>query len=65
VAVNGSALEKVVAASTYGAQQGDALGDLSTLCQLEEGLRSQPIPAAINRGAYYMTNWLGSTAAIQ
>lgn len=58
-ALEGSDLEKVVAASTYGAQPGEAIGDLSTLWQLEEGLRSQPIPAAINRGAYYMTNWLG------
>lgn len=58
-ALEDSGLEKVVAASTYGAQPGDALGDLSTLWELEEGLRAQPIPAAINRGAYYMTNWLG------
>lgn len=57
-ALDGSGLEKIVAASTYGAQPGQAIGDLSTLWQLEEGLRSQPIPAAINRGAYYMTNWL-------
>lgn len=58
-ALEGSGLEKVVAASTYGARPGDAVGDLSTLWELEEGLRSQPIAAAINRGAYYMTNWLG------
>ncbi|MDP1027076.1 NAD(P)H-binding protein [Sphingomonas sp. KR1UV-12] len=58
-ALEGSGLEKVVAASTYGAQPGDAIGDLSTLWLLEEGLTRQSIPAAINRGAYYMTNWLG------
>lgn len=58
-ALEGSGLEKVVAASTYGAQRGEAIGDLSTLWNFEEGLRSQSIPAAINRGAYYMTNWLG------
>lgn len=58
-ALSGCDMEKVVAASTYGAQPGDAIGDLSTLWELESGLRSQPIPAAINRGAYYMTNWTG------
>ena len=58
-ALTGSDLEKVVAASIYGAQQGENIGDLATLWTLEEGLRRQPIPAAINRGAYYMTNWLG------
>lgn len=64
-ALHDSGLEKVVAASTYGAQPGHAIGDLSTLWQLEEGLRSQPIPAAINRGAYYMTNWLGFADAVR
>ncbi|MBE7183821.1 MAG: NmrA family NAD(P)-binding protein [Methylobacterium mesophilicum] len=58
-ALDGSGLEKVVAASTYGARAGEGIGDLSTLWEMEEGLRRQPIPAAINRGAYYMTNWLG------
>ncbi|WP_293919406.1 NmrA family NAD(P)-binding protein [Sphingobium sp. UBA5915] len=64
-ALDGLALEKVVAASTYGAQPGEGFGDLATLWQLEEGLRSQPIPAAINRGAYYMTNWLGMVDAVK
>ncbi|MFS0738204.1 NmrA family NAD(P)-binding protein [Sphingomonas sp. 1P06PA] len=63
-ALDGSGLEKLVAASTYGAQPGNAIGDLSTLWELEEGLRSQPIPTAINRGAYYMTNWLGFADAV-
>ena len=58
-ALEDSGLEKVVAASTYGARPGQGIGDLSTLWELEEGLRRQPIPAAINRGAYYMTNWAG------
>lgn len=57
-ALKGSALEKVVAASTYGARPGARIGDLTTLWAFEEALRAQPIPAAINRGAYYMTNWL-------
>lgn len=50
-ALEGSGLEKVVAASTYGAQPGEAIGDLLTLWLLEEGLRRQSIPAAISRGA--------------
>jgi uncharacterized protein YbjT (DUF2867 family) len=56
-ALDGSGLQKVVAESTYGARPGDALGDLSVLFELEEGLRAQPIAAAIIRGAYYMSNW--------
>lgn len=58
-ALQGSGLEKVVAASTGGAQPGERLGDLNVLWELEEGLRKQSIPAAINRGAYYMSNWDG------
>lgn len=64
-ALNGSGLEKVVAASTYGAQPGKGIGDLSTLWELEEGVRHQAIPAAVNRDAYYMTNWLGFTDAVR
>ena len=56
-ALDGSGLEKVVAQSTYGAQPGDALGDLSTLYELEQGLQTQPIPFSIIRAAYYMSNW--------
>jgi uncharacterized protein YbjT (DUF2867 family) len=58
-ALDGSGLEKVVAASTYGARAGERCGDLTVLHEFEERLRSQPIPAAINRGAYYMSNWTG------
>ena len=58
-ALDGSGLEKVVAESTGGAQPGSRLGDLNVLWELEEGLRQQPIPAAINRAAYYMSNWDG------
>ncbi len=58
-ALEGLDLEKVVAASTGGAQPGERIGDLSVLWELEEGLRRQSIPAAINRGAYYMSNWDG------
>lgn len=52
-------LEKVVLASTGGARPGDRLGDLNVLWELEEGVRALPIPAAINRGGYYMSNWDG------
>jgi len=56
-ALEGSGLDKVVAESTGGAQPGERIGDLSVLWELEEGLRRQSIPAAINRAGYYMSNW--------
>jgi uncharacterized protein YbjT (DUF2867 family) len=60
-ALEGSNLEKVVAASTMGAVAGEALkprtGDSSILYEFERGLAAQPIPAAINRGAYYLSNF--------
>ncbi len=58
-ALEGSGLEKVVAQSTGGAQPGERIGDLSVLWELEQGLQRQSIPAAVNRGAYYMSNWDG------
>lgn len=58
-ALTGSGLEKVVLASTYGARPGERCGDLTVLHEMEEKLRAQPIPAALNRGAYYMSNWAG------
>lgn len=58
-ALAGSGLEKIVAASTYGARPGQRCGDLTVLHEFEEKLRAQPIPVAINRGAYYMSNWTG------
>lgn len=64
-ALEGSGLEKVVAESTGGAQPGDRIGDLNVLWELEEGLRRQTIPAAINRAAYYMSNWDGQLDAIR
>jgi uncharacterized protein YbjT (DUF2867 family) len=56
-AVEGSGLEKLVVESTYGAQPGDRCGDLSTLWEMERGVAEQAIPYAINRGAYYFSNW--------
>jgi uncharacterized protein YbjT (DUF2867 family) len=56
-AVRDSGLEAVVAASTYGAQPGEGIGDLSILYELEQGLHARPIPATIVRSAYYMSNW--------
>lgn len=64
-ALEGSGLEKVVAESTGGAQPGERLGDLNVLWELEEGLRRQSIPAAINRAAYYMSNWDGQLDAVR
>ncbi|WP_447761630.1 NmrA family NAD(P)-binding protein [Sphingopyxis panaciterrae] len=64
-ALDASGLEKIVAESTGGAQPGDRLGDLSVLWELEEGLRAQSIPAAINRAAYYMSNWDGQLDTIR
>ncbi|WFU23623.1 NmrA family NAD(P)-binding protein [Bradyrhizobium sp. CB1717] len=58
-ALEGSGLEKVVAASTYGAQPGERCGDLNVLYDFEQALAAQPIPATIQRGAYYMSNWDG------
>lgn len=56
-ALQDSGLEKVVAQSTGGARAGDRLGDLNVLWELEQGLTRQPIPAAINRAGFYMSNW--------
>jgi len=64
-AVRDSGLEKVVAASTYGARPGRGVGDLTTLWELEAGLQELAIPAAINRGAFYMSNWIAQAAVVR
>jgi uncharacterized protein YbjT (DUF2867 family) len=64
-ALDGSGLEKVVAESTGGAQPGERIGDLSVLWELEQGLAQQAIPAAINRAAYYMSNWDGMLDSVR
>jgi uncharacterized protein YbjT (DUF2867 family) len=56
-ALEGSTIEKVVATSTYGAQQGDNIGDLGVLYEMEHQLARLDVPADIIRGAYYMSNW--------
>lgn len=56
-ALDGSGLEKVVLASTFGAQPGEAIGDLSVLYAFEQAALSQRIPVTIQRGAYYFSNW--------
>lgn len=58
-ALDGSGLEGIVAQSTYGAQPGRGIGDLGVLWELEEGLHGQPVPAAVMRAAYLMSNWDG------
>lgn len=56
-ALLGSGLEKIVVASTYGARIGRGIGDLSVLFELEHRVEASGVPAAINRGAYYFTNF--------
>ena len=56
-AVEGTDLERVVAASTYGAQPGTNIGDLGVLHEMEQGLATMRVPAAVLRSAYYMSNW--------
>lgn len=56
-ALDGSGLEGVVALSTYGATPAPRMGDLTALHGLEQGLAGQPIPAAVVRAAYLMSNW--------
>lgn len=64
-ALDGSRLEKVVLQSTYGAFEGDRCGDLTILHTFEQALLVQPIPAAINRGGYYMSNWAGMAELVR
>lgn len=63
-ALTDSGLEQVVAESTMGAQPGERMGDLSVLYDFEQGLRSQSVPFAVIRAAYYMSNWDASLATV-
>lgn len=56
-AIEGSGLEKIVAESTYGAQQCDRCGDLGILYDMEQALKAQSIAYSVIRAAYYMSNW--------
>jgi len=56
-ALRDSSLQKVVLASTYGAQRGEGVGDLSVLFDFEQALRDQSVPVSVLRSAYYMSNW--------
>jgi uncharacterized protein YbjT (DUF2867 family) len=56
-ALQGSGLEQVVVESTYGAQRGVRIGDLSVLFDFEQAISAVKIPNTILRAAYYMSNW--------
>ena len=56
-AVAGSDFEKIVAESTYGAHDGDGVGDLGVLYEMEQKLAETRISHSVIRGAYYMSNW--------
>jgi uncharacterized protein YbjT (DUF2867 family) len=58
-ALENSGLEKIVAESTYGAHDGERVGDLGVLYEMEQKLAKTGIPHSIIRGAYYMSNWDG------
>lgn len=64
-ALDGSGLEKVVLQSTYGAHAGRRCGDLTVLYEFEQRLQAQPVPTAINRGAYFMSNWTGMLGVVR
>jgi uncharacterized protein YbjT (DUF2867 family) len=64
-ALEGVALDKVVAQSTGGARPGERLGDLNVLWELEQGLRSLGVPAAVNRAGFYMSNWDAQLPAVR
>jgi uncharacterized protein YbjT (DUF2867 family) len=56
-AIKDSRLEFIVAASTYGAQQGGQIGDMGVLYEMEQGLEKLAIPYTIIRSGYYYSNW--------
>ncbi len=64
-ALDGSGLKKVVAASSYGAFDGERCGDLTVLHEFEQALKKQSIPVAINWAGYYMSNWAGMAEPVQ
>lgn len=62
-ALDGARLEKVVAASTYGARPGEGIGDFGVLHEMERSLAAGPVPADAVRAAYYFSNWDGALAS--
>jgi uncharacterized protein YbjT (DUF2867 family) len=56
-AVEGTHLHKVVVHSTYGAQPGEAIGDLGVLYEFEQAVTALGVRASVIRAAYYMSNW--------
>lgn len=54
--------KRVVVESTLGNQQGDHIGDLGVLYELEEEIKKLPHDYRIIRPAYYMSNWRMSLA---
>lgn len=56
-ALDGTAIKKVVAESTYGAQPGERIGDLGVLYEMEQKLARKSLSISIIRAAYYMNNW--------
>jgi uncharacterized protein YbjT (DUF2867 family) len=64
-ALHGSAIQKVVAESTYGAQPGKGIGDLGVLYDMEQSLAKIDIPASVMHGAYYMSNWAFSADQVK
>lgn len=64
-ALQNSAIKKVVAESTYGAQPGDGHGDLNVLYEMEQSLQKMDLPVTIIRAAYYMSNWDTSLEAVK
>jgi uncharacterized protein YbjT (DUF2867 family) len=64
-AIKGSGIKKIVAQSTYGAQAGSQLGDLSVLYEMEQALADQHVRTTIMRAAYLMSNWLMSLRTIR
>jgi len=64
-AVTDSGLEKLVVQSAYGARPGGSCGDLTILFELEQAVQGKSIPVAINRAAYYFTNWDAQAGAVR
>jgi uncharacterized protein YbjT (DUF2867 family) len=56
-ALQGTSLQKAVVQSTYGAQPGEGLGDLSVLYEFEQAVTALGLRTSIVRAAYYMSNW--------